>query len=86
MNPLKEAAPWLGYGSDDLRRFYFEGRFSDRTWEALQLAIRWAAPRLSSDEQERFYERHGRRAYYRKIDRVRKAFGVAPLDPPGVTS
>ena len=79
-HPILCARRWLPHGADQLERFNREDRFPDRVWAALQLAIRWCSPRFSSAEQDHFYMGRGRRAYYRKINRVRRAFGVAPLD------
>lgn len=83
-SPLKEAVLLLQYPTEAARRLFYEGRISERAWDAYCLAARWAAPRFSSMEQEAFFNRHGRRRYYRKIDRVRRAFGLKALDyPPG---
>lgn len=53
-----------------------------RTLRAFRAVWEWSAPRMGGEagrKHDAFWERHGKAAYYARIQRVRKACGFAPL-------
>ena len=53
-----------------------------RIWAQYYSIWLWSAPRLSERAQDRYYARHGRAAYYRRMNRVRRVLGLEtyPVD------
>lgn len=60
-------------------RYWREGRISDRDWNRFERAWTWSAGRLSGSaafEQQQYYDHHGREAYNRRINRMRRVLGL----------
>jgi hypothetical protein len=64
------------YSMNQVTRFYYEGRISDREYNRFCGAWLWGAAHLASMEHDRFYALHGKDAYYRRINRMRRALGA----------
>ena len=67
-------------------RFLHEGRLAQRVFDHYWM-FHWAAPRFSGSSgfvQERFYNRFGKEAYYRRIDRMKRYYDkiVTPSTNP----
>jgi hypothetical protein len=59
---------------------FYCGQISYQLYRAYELVWGWSAPRWSnpwSDRQERFWEKYGKDAFYRKINKTRAAFGFS---------
>jgi hypothetical protein len=79
LKPHLRAAIRLCY--NDARREFAGGR----TWTAYLALWEWCGFRdggIAGDKQERFYAKHGRAAYYARINRVRAACGFEPVNVP----
>ena len=66
----------------EAERFLHEGRLAQRVFDHYWM-FHWAAPRFSGSAgfvQERFYNRFGKDAYFRRIDRMKRYYDkiVAP--------
>jgi len=62
--------------------FVGNGLISHATFEAYCRVWRWLAPRFGGDaglQHERFWNQHGKVAYYARINRYRAAFSLEPL-------
>lgn len=56
-------------------RYLHEGRITQKTFEHFCLFWDWCAPRFSGSaaiRQERYYNKMGKDAYYRRMERVRR--------------
>jgi hypothetical protein len=67
------------YSMNQVTRFYYEGRISDREYNRFCGAWLWGAVRFASDEHDRFYAQHGAQAYYHRINRMRRALGASEI-------
>lgn len=71
---------------NEVERMWNQGRLSDREWHRYRFAWTWCAARWSNvcragEKQERFWNRFGKEAYYRRMNRVRRICGFAPITP-----
>lgn len=60
---------------DQVTKMLHWGNIDSRTFERWCLFSDWAAPRFSGCagfKQERFYNRFGKEAYWRRIERIRR--------------
>lgn len=59
------------------------GQMGHQVFEAFCRVWEWAAPRhggIASIRHDVFWNQHGKAAYYRRINRVRAAFGFNPIN------
>lgn len=59
-----------------------QGRISDTVHRAYMRVWIWSAPRwggIACAMQDAFHAKHGWKAYQRRVDKVRAAFGFKPL-------
>lgn len=65
----------------EVTRMHYDGQLDYPTYRAFVRVWEWAAIRFSDYYgaiQDDFRKRHGRLALYRRINKVRRAFGFAP--------
>ena len=72
------------YSFEQVERMLYSGQIGQATFEAYCEVWTWIAPRFSSvcqadRKQESFWKRHGKDRFYTRINRVRAAFGFAPI-------
>lgn len=70
MTITQELRLFLDYTPDEMRLFRQEGRISDRLYGHYCHLWLWSAWR-ADHRHDRFFERYGRAAYWRRIDRVK---------------
>lgn len=66
-----------GTSLDQATRYLHEGRITQRTFDWFWLFAAWAAPRFSGVpgfRQDRFYNRCGKDAYWRRIERFKSLY------------
>lgn len=68
----------------EVENMHWDGRLEDRVFEAYVRIWKWTAVRWSNvhnadQEQERFWQKYGKEAFYRKINKTRQAFGFEPI-------
>lgn len=71
MTITQELRLFLDYTPDQMRTFKQEGRISDRLYGHYLFLWTWGAWHPDNETHDRFFERHGRVAYWRRIDRVK---------------
>jgi hypothetical protein len=72
----------LGFTMEEMECKLHWGAFSQAQFEAWCRVWDWSAPRFSGPagyKHDAFFTRHGVAAYFRRINKVRVAFGFAPL-------
>lgn len=70
------------YSFNQVEQQFHQGRISQTHYEAYCRVWEWISPRFGGQpgfRQEAFWKRHGKEAFYNKINRVRIAFGYLPL-------
>ena len=63
-------------------RLLHDGRIDANTYTSFRRVWSWCAPRFAGEagmNQDQFHARHGWQAMQAKIDKTRKAFGLAPI-------
>jgi hypothetical protein len=71
-----------GYSYADIQRGLHEGLVSQREFEAYCAVWTWCAFRVSGPaayKQDAFWKRFGPDAFYRRLNKVRNAFGMDPI-------
>ena len=66
------------YSFNQVDQQFAQGQISQTHYEAYCRVWEWCAPRFGGSagfKQESYWKRHGKEAYFAKINRVRKAFG-----------
>ena len=66
----------------EAERMFLEGRIGARCWEAYCRVWSWTAARFggrAGERQEAFWAKHGKAAFYAKVNKTRCAFGFEPL-------
>lgn len=67
---------------NEVDAMFRQGRISNAVHRAYTRVWTWSAPRwggIACELQEAFHAQHGWKAYQRRIDKVRAAFGFKPL-------
>jgi len=70
---------------EQVEQQYYCGMIGQATWEAYGrvwawCAVRWSNVERASDRQEAFWNKCGKDKFYDRINKVRAAFGFAPLN------
>lgn len=68
-----------GYSWDQVQSLYWQGRVPEKAWQAFHAVWGWVSFRyagVAGDRQEYFWNRYGKAASIRRINRVRAAFGL----------
>lgn len=68
----------------EVEQMFYNGMIGERCWEAYCRVWAWTAFRCSSvamagPKQEAFWGRHGKAAFYRKMNKTRLAFGFEAI-------
>ena len=85
-NKMKKQIQQLMYMSyNEVEQRYYSGLIGQTTWEAYNRvwtwsAVRWSNVARASDLQEKFWHNYGKDKFYARINKVRAAFGFAPLN------
>jgi hypothetical protein len=48
-------------------------------WATYKALWEWSGSHFSSDKQDKFWDEHGKKAFYKRINKVRKACGFSPV-------
>lgn len=79
----KKLFPLLQFSLADIQRRYEWTLIDQATYEAYIRVWNWSAVRWSghiSNQQDRYWERYGKDAFYAKINKTRAAFGMSLID------
>lgn len=74
-----------GLSMEVVERMHHQGRVPCRHFEGYCRVWEWTAGRMGGSpgmRHDAFWERFGKRAYYRKIEKTRAAFGLSALEYP----
>lgn len=77
MHPSIERVRHLTY--DQAESMHYHGRLSERDWKTFQLLWSWGCGRMSGSagfNQDIYFRTHGKEAYTRRINRVRRLMGL----------
>lgn len=66
---------------NQMEQQYRYGLVTEKVWKMFLFAWSWCAPRFGGDagrQQDKFYDKHGKGAYQKRINRVRRFFRLEP--------
>ncbi len=81
----------IGLTYNEAETLWRRGDMSDLVWRAWREVWTWSTSRFSNVnnadwKQTQFWDRHGKEAFYKRIQKTRLAFGLAPINPSPFTS
>lgn len=72
----------LNLSFNNVESLWLNGRITEKTWLAWVRVWEWLSPKFGGNpglRHEIFWEKFGQDAYFRRINKVRVAFGFEPI-------
>ena len=84
-NTVRQPHVFIGSSFNEVKALYDWGHIDERTWRRYLFAWTWSDFRFGGSigcKHEAFWTKHGKHAYYRRINRVRNVLGFKLYTPP----